>query len=104
MRKSLRQRTTVLLVAGALVALASPALSAPSERAAQAPGLTSPQPFAGLLAWLGQWLDGEPLQGFAAFGNSTIDSADEPTAPNGPDPGDGPTVSEEGGPTMDPDG
>ncbi len=104
MRKSLRQRTTALLIAGALVALASPALATAEEGPDQTPSLSFPQTLADVLIWAGQCFDGESLQRIAASGKSTIDPPEKPTAPRGPDSGDGGTVTEEGGHSIDPDG
>lgn len=86
MTRSLRRRTSALLVAAALLAglagltLAAPATAAPPEDPA---GVWAPKSsvfFAKLLAWLEQWSDEDRLQSISGAGGHSMDPNGEPAS------------------------
>lgn len=103
MLKRLRLAASVLLVAGALVAVASPAVATPRAeppaRLCSAPASVASE----LLAWLGQWFGGMSLEGVWAANGHAIDPDGQPSAPSSSDPSDGDATAQNGH-AIDPDG
>lgn len=97
----LRRTGFVLLTAALLLILASPALAAPHTESVVTPALTPAHALSELLAWLGSWLDPDPVRNLAAPGGQSVDPDGQP-APS--DPASEPILAAEGGGTMDPDG
>ena len=86
MERSLQRRTSALLLVASLLAglaglsVGAPATAAPREAPAAAPTPESSNLFAEVLAWLGQWWDGDRIQNVVGAGRATMDPDGEPAS------------------------